>query len=207
MNLKNFRKSDILASLIIAEADAWLLLFILKTIKVQLPSILDPFLRFLPLILPLLALFYIIIGSFFKEKFSTIFQLFKFTLTGSLNTFIDLAVLNLLMQVLQITSGWYFSFFKIISFSCAAVNSYFWNKFWTFKKKETKVGTKEFSQFYIITGISFLMNVGLASLIVNVIGPQFGLSETLWANVGALGGVLGAFIWNFLGYKFIVFKK
>ena len=205
--MKNFKKSDIIASLIIAEADALLLLFILKTIEVQLPSILDPFLRFLPLILPVLALLYILVGSFFKEKFSAIFQLFKFTLTGSLNTFIDFAVLNLLMQTLQATSGWYFSFFKLISFSCAAVNSYFWNKFWTFKKKETKVGTKEFSQFYLITGISLLINVGIASLIVNVIGPQFGLSETLWANVGAFGGVLCAFIWNFLGYKFIVFKK
>jgi len=205
--MKNFKKSDIIASLIIAEADALLLLFILKTIDVELPSILDPFLRFLPLILPFLALVYIFVGSFFKEKLSTIFQLFKFTLTGSLNTFIDFAVLNLLMNAFLITSGWYFSFFKIISFSCAAVNSYFWNKFWTFKKKETKVGTKEFSQFYLITGISLLLNVGIASLIVNVIGAQFGLSETLWANVGAFIGVLGAFIWNFLGYKFIVFKK
>ena len=207
MNIKNFRKSDIIASLIIAEADALLLLFILKTIKIQLPPFLAPFLPFLPVILPVLALFYILVGSFFKEKFSAIFQLFKFTLTGSLNTFIDFAVLNLLMQTLQVASGWYFSFFKLISFSCAAVNSYFWNKFWTFKKKETKVGTKEFSQFYLITGISLLINVGIASLIVNVMGPQFSLSETLWANVGALGGVLGAFIWNFLGYKFIVFKK
>jgi putative flippase GtrA len=208
--MKNFRKSDILASLIIAEADALLLLFILKTIKVQLPpflAFLDPFLPFLPLVLPILALLYILVGSFFKEKFSTIFQLFKFTLTGSLNTFIDFAVLNLLMQTLQIASGWYFSFFKLISFSCAAINSYFWNKFWTFKKKETKVGTKEFSQFYLITGISLLINVGIASLIVNVIGSQFGLSETLWANVGAFGGILCTFIWNFLGYKFIVFKK
>jgi len=205
--MKNFKKSDIIASLIIAEADALLLLFILKTIEVKLPPILDPFLRFLPLILPVLALVYIFVGSFFKEKFSTIFQLFKFTLTGSLNTFIDFAVLNLLMNAFLITSGWYFSFFKIISFSCAAVNSYFWNKFWTFKKKETKVGTKEFSQFYLITGISLLLNVGIASTIVNVIGVQFGLTETLWANIGAFIGILGAFIWNFLGYKFIVFKK
>ena len=205
--MKNFKKSDIIASLIIAEADALLLLFILKTIEVKLPPILDPFLRFLPLILPFLALVYILVGSFFKEKFSAVFQLFKFTLTGSLNTFIDFAVLNLLMNAFLITSGWYFSFFKIISFSCAAVNSYFWNKFWTFKKKETKVGTKEFSQFYLITGISLLLNVGIASTIVNVIGAQFGLSETLWANVGAFIGILGAFIWNFLGYKFIVFKK
>lgn len=205
--MKNFKKSDIIASLIIAEADALLLLFILKTMEVELPSILDPFLRFLPLILPVLALVYILVGSFFKEKFSAIYQLFKFTLTGSLNTFIDFAVLNLLMNAFLITSGWYFSFFKIISFSCAAVNSYFWNKFWTFQKKETKIGTKEFSQFYLITGISLLLNVGIASLVVNVIGTQFGLTETLWANVGAFIGVLGAFIWNFLGYKFIVFKK
>jgi putative flippase GtrA len=49
--------------------------------------------------------------------------------------------------------------------------------------------------------------VAIASFIVNVIGPQFGISSLIWANIGKIGGIIGAFIWNFLGYKFIVFKK
>jgi len=213
------KKSDIISPIIIAEADAWLVLVILKAIgfdlkdflgKVNLEIFYPPanfILITLPISLPLLALAFILIVSLFKEKLLTIYQLAKFMLVGTLNTFIDLGILNLLMLLSGITAGWYYSLFKAISFSSATTNSYFWNKFWTFKKRETKVGAGEYSQFYLITGIGFLINVGIASLVVNLIGPQFGFSKTIWANVGAIIAVLCAFMWNFLGYKFIVFKK
>lgn len=213
------RKSDIIAPIVIAEADAWLLLAILKAIdfnlkdfllKIGMESLFPPldfFLKFLPLILPLFALLYILFGSLFKERFIGIFQFFKFALVGSLNTFIDFGVLNLLMWLSQIVAGWEYSVFKAISFTSATFNSYLWNKFWTFKKRETKVGAREFSHFYLATGIGFLINVGVASLVVNVIGPQFGISPLIWANVGAFVAVLCACIWNFSAYKFIIFKK
>ncbi len=213
------KKSDIIAPVIIAEADAWLLLGILRAIDFNLRDVLQKLnleylftpanfiLITLPISLPLLALAFILIVSLLKEKMPAIWQLGKFMLVGSLNTFIDLGLLNFLMVLFSIASGWYFSLFKAISFSLAVTNSYFWNKFWTFRHKEKKVGVGEYSQFYLITGIGFLINVSIASLVVNVIGPQFGFSPTLWANVGAVIAVLSAFMWNFLGYKFIVFKK
>ena len=213
------KKSDVIAPIIIAEADAWLVLAILKAIsfdlrdslqKLNLEYLFTPanfILITLPITLPLLALAFIFIVSFLKERMPAIWQLGKFMLVGTLNTFIDLGILNFLMVLFGIASGWYFSLFKAISFSSAVTNSYLWNKFWTFRKKETKVGAGEYTQFYLITGIGFLINVGIASLVVNVIGPQFGFSETIWANIGAIIAVLCAFMWNFLGYKFIVFKK
>ena len=213
------KKKDIIFPVIIAEVDSWLLLFVLKTIGFNLQDFLiktnlevfftplNIFLKFLPVILPFLAIFYIFIGSLFKNKSQAIFQFFKFTLVGSLNTFIDFGVLNFLMFIFQITFGWGYSIFKAISFSAAVINSYFWNKFWTFQKTETKAGGKEFSKFYLVTLIGFLINVGIASFIVNVIGPQFGFSKVIWANIGAFIAVLCAFIWNFLGSKLLVFKK
>jgi len=51
------------------------------------------------------------------------------------------------------------------------------------------------------------INVTVASLIVNLIQPQFGLSETIWANVGGIIAALVTVVWNFIGYKFVVFKK
>jgi putative flippase GtrA len=211
----SINKRDLIYSLIIAEADAWLLLYILKATGLSaaiseatlIGRILTVFLRFLPIILPLLAVLYILVGSFFKEKLASLFQLFKFVLIGSLNTFIDFSVLNLLMIFFQITGGIYFTAFKAVSFTCSAINSYFWNKFWTFEKKEVKKTTREFAQFYLITFISLTLNVSIATFIVNILGPQWGLSEAIWANIGAFGGVLIAFTFNFLGYKFIVFKK
>jgi putative flippase GtrA len=207
-------KRDLIYSLIIAEADAWLLLYILKATELSaniseatlIGQVITIFLRYLPIILPLLAALYILVGSFFKEKLASLFQLFKFVLIGSLNTFIDFSVLNFLMALFQITGGIYFTAFKAISFTFSAINSYFWNKFWTFEKKQVKKTTREFAQFYLITFISLTLNVSIATLIV-AMGPQWGLTEAIWANIGAFGGVLIAFTFNFLGYKFIVFKK
>jgi putative flippase GtrA len=58
-----------------------------------------------------------------------------------------------------------------------------------------------------VTTIGFLINVGVASFVVNVIGTQAGISEKLWATVGAIAAAFCAFIWNFLASKFIVFKR
>jgi len=41
---------------------------------------------------------------------------------------------------------------------------------------------------------------------VNFLGPQFGISKEIWAYVGKIVAVFLGFIWNFTGYKFIVFK-
>ncbi len=213
------KKSDILAPLIIAEADSWLLIWILKDIHFNLLNFLDRlkanylfsslnfFLKFLPLILPFLALLLIFGGLLVQNKFKGIFQFLKFSLTGSLNTLIDFAFLNFLMEISQISVGPYYSLFKAISFSLATFNSYFWNKLWTFRQRETKIGPKEFSKFYSVTGAGFLVNVIVASFIVNIVGPQFGFSSIVWANIGAFLAVLCVAAWNFAGFKFVVFKK
>jgi len=65
---------------------------------------------------------------------------------------------------------------------------------------------KEFGQFFMVTLIGLGLNIGVASFVVNVIGPQFGMSETLWANVGGIAAAFGVTAWNFIGYKFFVFK-
>jgi len=51
------------------------------------------------------------------------------------------------------------------------------------------------------------INVGIASWIVNIIGPLFGSPLKIWANIGAIAASIVTSVWNFLGYKFIVFKK
>jgi len=133
-------------------------------------------------------------------------QAIKFILVGVLNTLVDLGVLNLLIWAFGIYSGFGYSAFKGISFTVAVINSYFLNKFWTFKMRETEGVKREFAQFFIVSLIGFGINVGVASFVVNVVGPQFGLGSKLWANVGAIYATFAAMSWNFLGYKFIVFK-
>ncbi len=130
----------------------------------------------------------------------------KFLAVGIVNTLIDFGILNILILLTHIERGAWFSVFKALSFTVAVINSYFMNKFWTFRAKEATTA-KEFSQFLAVSIVGFFLNVGMASLVVNFVGPKFGVSLTLWANLGALLGTGITFVWNFIGYKFFVFKK
>ncbi|MBI2594950.1 MAG: GtrA family protein [Candidatus Colwellbacteria bacterium] len=163
------------------------------------------------LLFPALAVLGIRIAAIFGQRFSVLFQAAKFLLVGGLNTFVDLGILNILIAASGITAGIGFSIFKGFSFLIAVGNSYLWNKYWTFGEKKSKqdfiAQGKEFAQFLLISGIGFFLNVGTASAVVNFISPQFGLSARAWPTVGALAGTLVVMTWNFLGYKFVVFKR
>lgn len=148
---------------------------------------------------------------------ATIKQAIKFVFVGILNTLVDLGVLNILIWTSGISSGIGYSAFKGVSFTVAVINSYFLNKFWTFKKRGTEGAKREFIQFFTVSLVGFGINVGVATLVVNVIGPptflfniagrDIGIEPKIWANFGAICATLAAMTWNFLGYKFIVFKN
>ena len=199
------KKSDIISPIIIGEAIALIFLAISKPL--ELPDIVFRFAGYFPIVLPILSLFGVLVARIFGRWIPVLFQAVKFILVGALNSFVDLGVLNFLMFLTGVASGWFFSIFKALSFSVSVIHSYFWNKYWTFGRKETRPGLREFVQFFAIAGIGFFLNVGIASLVVNIIKPQFGLSPELWANIGAIIAIICVAAWNFLGYKFIVFKK
>ena len=145
------------------------------------------------------------IGMMLRRVLPLLFEVVKFGVVGVLNTLVDFGVLNLLILIFSVASGVWFSLFKSLSFIVAVVNSYVWNKFWTFES-DRRTNTKEALSFFVVSVIGFVVNVGIASLIVNAVPALFGANPVVWANVGALVGTLLAFTWNFVGYKFFVFR-
>jgi len=140
------------------------------------------------------------------SKFAKVFsQIGRFAVIGILNTVLDFAVLNVLISLSGIAEGPLVTTFKGISFIIAVINSYYWNKYWTFGFKG-KVN-REFLQFFVVSAVGFGLNVGAFAVVVNVIGPVGGIPPEAWANVGALAGTFAGLVWNFIGYKFIVFKE
>ncbi|MFH1161793.1 MAG: GtrA family protein [Candidatus Jorgensenbacteria bacterium] len=133
-------------------------------------------------------------------------QFGKFAAVGTLNTLLDLGVLNFLIWESGVAKGFPFVGFKAVSFLVASTNSYFWNKFWTFQSR-LPVSGLEYLRFVLFTFVGALLNVGVASLVVNVVGAPAGVGERLWANIAALLAVASSFLWNFLNYKHIVFKE
>jgi putative flippase GtrA len=145
--------------------------------------------------------------SLVSGKLPVLLQMAKFAAVGGLNTLLDLGVLNILILFSGIAVGLGYSFFKAISFIVASINSYLWNKYWTFGSHSGTDKIKEFSQFFVVTLVGFGINLAVASLVVNLMAPVGGVSPALWANIGALLATIVSLVWNFLGYKFIVFKK
>lgn len=196
------KKVDIVLALITGEITAWFFYYLLQDlVKVAYLE------WILAISFPILSVLGIWIASFLGKRFLWIFQLAKYLLIGVLATITDLGVLNLLMWSSGIVAGVWFSVFKGISFVVATTAKYFGDKFWAFEKMEREGMGKEFSQFFVVTLVGLSLNVGTASFIVNVIGPQFGITETLWANIGGIAAAFAVTAWNFIGYKFIVFKS
>ncbi len=159
----------------------------------------------------------------------TLGQIWRFVVIGFMNMFIDLAVLNLLIWISGTgRTGIWYSVFKAMSFTIAVVNSYYFNRRWVFRGLEGKKVAIEFSKFIIVSIIGAFVNVGAASLVANFQAPLTSFFQAIpgikqlfdwgvallgrittdaWATVGGLFGSAAGLIWNFVGYKFLVFIK
>jgi putative flippase GtrA len=135
-----------------------------------------------------------------------VIQFLKFAAVGFLNTAIDFGVLNVLLFATGIQSGAALFVLNIIAFTAATTNSYFWNKFWTFRDKGS-IRPVQIGQFLTVSVIGALINSSVVYAISTFIDPLFGFSPTVWVNVAKIVATGFSFIWNFAGYKFIVFKK
>lgn len=143
------------------------------------------------------------IASIVGKLIPVLYQFAKFAAVGTLNTFVDLGVFNLeTLLVGGQPSSTLFAVLKGISFLAGTTNSFFWNKYWTFGGAGDGKAV-EVVKFYVIAIAGFFLNVGVATLVF-----RSGTPTEVWTNIVApLSGVLSAFLWNFLGYKFLVFKK
>lgn len=135
-----------------------------------------------------------------------LYQFAKFASVGILNTSVDLGIFNLetfLYGALPATMV--FSMFKAVSFLAATTNSFIWNKYWTFGVN-AKPQAGEVIKFYAIAIVGGFLNVGVATA-VRTANFSFVSANTLVNFVAPVCGILAVFLWNFIGYKYVVFKK
>jgi putative flippase GtrA len=195
------KRYDILASLILGEIVAVFLNFVLRGLGFNLFS-----LWLLFFILPIIAFLAIFIGWLIGKKIPIIFQFVKYATTGFANTAVDFGVLNLLMWMTGIYSGKTIFLLNSLSFLVAVIHSYIWNRFWTFKSSEKNVAG-QFLQFLIVSLIGIVINGVIVYTITTLVSPMFNLSSVAWANSAKVLATGVALIWNFIGYKLIVFKQ
>lgn len=158
-------------------------------------------------VLPLLALFCLWVAEVIGRKVLFVFQAAKFFLVGAFATVVDLKFFELLI--------WIFAFFapipllaaKSISFIAATLVKYWGNKYWAFTKHEKENMHKEIVQFFAITLVGLAIDLGAFYYATSMLGPQLGIPLVVWTKLSVIFAGIAAALWNFLGYKFWVFKK
>jgi putative flippase GtrA len=121
-------------------------------------------------------------------------QFIKFSLVGVLNTGIHYGVFYSLYEFV----GLYYVLASGIGFCLAVTNSYFMNKFWTFKRRGSNV-RREFMKFFIVNCLTLSINLGSMAILVEL----FAMHPPV-AQLVTIGFTL---MINFLGNKFWTFKE
>jgi putative flippase GtrA len=133
------------------------------------------------------------IKELYKNNRSTIIQFGKFMLVGCLNFLVDFGVFMLLNKVF----GVYSVYANIVSYSCGVINSYFFNRMWTFKRK-LKYLSWDFAKFLFVN----LISLGVSTLAVYIFVERFLMA----AWIGKILSTFFSFTVNFAGNKLLVFK-
>jgi len=122
-------------------------------------------------------------------------QAAKFVLVGILNTAFDVGLYLVLTHWTGVFVRWRVVA-KGISYGAGVLNSFYWNRSWTFK---VRVGVAAFTAFVAANLGAMAINAGVMYLSLN----EFGLPEGL-----ALALATGTtFVWNFTLCRWLIFKQ
>lgn len=125
----------------------------------------------------------------------------KFCVVGTMNTLIDVGILQLLLWSTGVdphTSPFLF-LFVFIAFFCAMLNGFVLNKLWTFKMRARKNTTRQFIKFLI----SNLIGLAIAMVLMYFFVQVFHIG-TIVASLMKSAIVL---IWNFFASKHWTFRE
>jgi len=155
--------------------------------------------------LPVISAICLQVAFLIGKKLMFVFQASKFLLTGAFADVIDIKVFQVL-ALFGIASP---SVLKTISFLIATIIKYWGNKHWTFKEhgegscaQAGKINS-EVVHFFIVTLVGLAINVASFSFFVKI---ETGMPPVIWTELSIIFAALVAALWNFISYKFIVFK-
>ncbi len=181
-------KKDIIFAIICGLSVAWIMVDFLGRIGL-----------YFFIIFPVLSVLGLWVTEYLGKKYPFIKQSGRFFLVGSFADVIDIKIFQLLFFIAPFSL-----FFKAISFLVATFVKYWQNKYWAFEKADKNGIKKEAFQFFAIT----LIGLGINIVSFYYFGKiSIGLPQHIWQELCIIFAALTAALWNFLGYKFIVFKK
>lgn len=123
----------------------------------------------------------------------------KFLIVGVINTLVGTSVMFLFYNVFH--AGYWVA--SALNYIVGSIVSFFLNKYFTFKSEEKSLG--EVLRFIINITVCYILAYGIAKPCVHsLLG---GYSLTVRDNAAMLAGMCLFIVLNYIGQRFLVFKR
>lgn len=140
-------------------------------------------------------------------------QQVRFLIAGCFNTALDFLLLNVLILAFGLPT----LAANAVSVTLGISVSYMLNHFFVFRYPH-RISVLKFLQFFLVTGFSSLVLQSLVIYLFEMLfDTQFGNSllflpdaagnHVLAINIAKASAVLVGLVWNFLMYKFVIFRE
>lgn len=132
-------------------------------------------------------------------------QVWRFGLVGSINTALDLLVLNGLLLFFPTGLTWLILIYNVTAYGFGALNSFLLNKYWTFKHKR-RITWGELVRFTSTTLLGMVGNTALFWL-ASCMPHTFITNTVIWTNVSKVLAIFISALISYLGMRLWVFVK
>lgn len=122
-----------------------------------------------------------------------VLQVLRFGAIGIINTALDFLILNFVSKTLNISSGLRLGQLNVIGFSLAVVQSYFWNRAWTFSFEQTVSLWKNFWKLVVIGAL------GAVGVLLVLVGSKLNAPASLFLVALILFIVMEIILWEAFG--------
>ena len=136
---------------------------------------------------------------------ASFWQIVRFGIVGTLNTIIDILMLNILLWRFPTHDANHLLLYNSIAYTLGALNSFSLNKYWTFQRRQTISGG-ELVRFALVNGAGILCNDSIIWMVARTLHPLI-VSNLLWANASKLAAISGTMIVSYLGMRLWVFAS
>jgi putative flippase GtrA len=145
------------------------------------------------------------IASKKRSRSKIVLQFLRFCVVGGLNTGVDLLAFNLLIWMFPTQDSGLLVIFNSLAYLIGAVNSFCWNKLWTFRQ-HSEASNDQIVRFALVTSLGIICNDAFLWLATTIF-TSLSLTSVLWLNVAKVLAIAGSVSVSYVGMRFGVFTK
>ena len=135
----------------------------------------------------------------------TVWQFLRYCVVGSINTLIDVLILNLLLWCFPTGHVLTLLAYNSLAYTGGAGSSFFLNKYWTFRQKQS-ITWREMRRFVLVLILEIVYSNGLLWLAGEALQPIIH-NVTLWGNASKLLAVAGGTILSYAFLRYWAFAQ